>query len=779
MIGHQYRKSPVLLTEERIGNIPDELRRLRQWVCWRWKQVKDRLTKVPVRADGTYASTTDPGTWCAFDEAVRESARFDGVGFMFANGYCGIDFDNYRDPQTGLLHPVAGDLVKRFDSYAEVSPSGKGIHIIVKAKLPGGGKRRSLEPDREIEIYDKGRYFTVTGDRIHGDKVREAPADVRRLYIQLGGKWPEAVEAAGQISGGQPVSAPERQTETSTDLKALLDRACAADSTLAKLAAGGNCGYASASEADLAFFNKIKRIAGRDPRRMRDLALLSGRNREKFHNHKTYLSDTITRSLNERSGPTEDLVGSAKNNADGTQAGASDRGLRFFPYTDTGNAERLASRFGADVRYCHSEKTWLYYGGKRWVPDERGRLMQLAKEVVRELYEEAPLLQDPKERSDCENFARRSESTERKKSMLVSLQSEPGIPIERSNFDRDEFLLNCENGTINLQTGDLRPHSRKDLITRLAPAVYSPGARQEEWERFLDHLTGGDQEYRKFLQCAVGYSLTACTREEVLFVAYGPTRTGKSTFFEALKSVMGDYAKTADFDTFAEKANPGIPNDIAALVGRRLVVASEVENGKQWAEKLLKSITGRDTMIARFLYGEFFEFKPVLKLWVACNHEPKLSSRDDAIWRRVLQLPFSNQVGEGAVDRTLKERLCCTPEARSAILTWAVEGAVRYYEEGLNPPRSIMEASRAYRAGQDPANRFIEDCCIIGPGAWTPSDQLYAAYQEYCERRGFTQALTKKAFAERLKWKGCEPLRKHEARGWSGISLQGEAAQVA
>ena len=256
--------------------------------------------------------------------------------------------------------------------------------------------------------------------------------------------------------------------------------------------------------------------------------------------------------------------------------------LRFFPYTDSGNAERIVARYGSDLRYCHPQKVWYVWDERRWTPDRQGRLMELAKTIARALYAEAAGIEKDADRKACAEFARKCESTDRKKAALVSAQSEPGIPVMPEQFDADLFLLNCLNGTVDLRTGDLNPHRREDLITKLCPVRYEPAARSDLWERFLDDATGGDQELRDFLQRAVGYSLTGDVSEEVLFFVHGPGRSGKSTFMEAIKATLGDYAKSADFESFVQRNQPGaVRNDIAELAGRRFVVSIEVDDGKK------------------------------------------------------------------------------------------------------------------------------------------------------------------------------------------------------
>jgi putative DNA primase/helicase len=251
-----------------------------------------------------------------------------------------------------------------------------------------------------------------------------------------------------------------------------------------------------------------------------------------------------------------------------------DPGLRFFPYTDSGNAERLAQRFAGSVRYCAPHGIWYVWADQRWEPDQTGEMLARTKLIARELYEEAARIEDREQRDKCADWARKCEAAERRRAALFLAQSEEGIPVLPSDMDRDPFLLNCQNGTVNLRTGESREHRRDDLITRLAPVEYDAQARSDLWERFLNDSTGGDAALKDFVQRAAGYSLTGSVREEVLFFVHGPAASGKSTFLESLKASFGDYAKVADFESFiARRDSGGVRNDIAELAGRRFVLS--------------------------------------------------------------------------------------------------------------------------------------------------------------------------------------------------------------
>jgi putative DNA primase/helicase len=456
---------------------------------------------------------------------------------------------------------------------------------------------------------------------------------------------------------------------------------------------------------------------------------------------------------------------------DSSLADTEDRFVRL-PLTDSGNGERLVLRHGKDLRYCHPQKTWWIWSGRRWEPDRTGHVMELAKSVVRELYQAAWSLPDAERKKQTALWAIRSESTDKKRAALVSAQSEPGIPILPEQFDADPWTLNCLNGTIDLRTGNLRPHRREDYCTRMAPVRYDPAARSKLWERFLKEACGGDRQLIEFLQRAVGYTLTGSTAEEKLFFVHGPAASGKSSFLEAIRSVLGDYAKAADFESFIQRHDAGgIRNDIAELAGRRFVVGMEVDEGRRLAEGLVKLLTGGDTVRARFLYQEAFEFVPQFKLWVAANHAPRVRHDDSAMWRRILRIPFEHVIPPEKRDPSVKARLKDVRESGPAILAWATEGCLRWQEEGLGVPAAVEEATEQYRLDMDPLRDFIRDCCVLAPHAWTPAAKLRAAYEAYCKETGEKRLLNPNEFAEGLRSRGCESERRHSGRGWRGIGL--------
>jgi len=457
-----------------------------------------------------------------------------------------------------------------------------------------------------------------------------------------------------------------------------------------------------------------------------------------------------------------------------TGARPDDEAVRL---TDVGNAQRLVAAFGHAMRYCAPWKKWLVWDGRRWARDDRQRVREYAKAVTSAMLREAAELPAGDGQKALAEHALRSQKADRLRGMLELAQSDPAVAIVPADFDGDPWLLNVENGTIDLRTSELRTHRRADLITKLAPVHFDPAARSELWDRFLRDAMRGNADLVAFLQRCVGYSLTGNTGEEVLFFLHGPEAAGKSTFAEAIKATLGDYARTAEFETFLQKkGDRGIPNDIAALAGARLVVSIEMADGKRLAEGLVKQLTGGDTVSARFLFGEFFDFIPQFKLWLAANDAPRVRHSDRALWRRILRIPFEHTIPEDARDPAVKMTLKNPTLGGAAILAWAVEGCLVWQRERLRVPLEVKHATANYRDEQDPLRDFFADRCAFDPNAWTPSKDLYAAYRSWAEANGEgDKAMNAKLFGLQLADHGCVQEKRKQTRGWLGIALQPEA----
>jgi putative DNA primase/helicase len=320
--------------------------------------------------------------------------------------------------------------------------------------------------------------------------------------------------------------------------------------------------------------------------------------------------------------------------------------------TDLGNAQRLVKAEGKNIRYCYKTKSWYVWDDRKWAKDENGEIHRIAKRTVKCMLHEAANLDDER----CKvlvSHEQKCESEGRLNAMVNLARSEKGVSVQLVDFDADSLLFNCLNATIDLATGKPREHCRADLISKITPVEYAPNAECPTWLSFLDTVTENNSDLKDYLQRCVGYSLTGETREHALFLLCGTGANGKSTFLEVLRHIFGDYSQTADFSSFLVSNSQSVRNDLAKLNGARFVTASESDSGKRLDETVVKQMTGGDSVSARFLYGEHFEFKPQFKLWLGTNHKPTIRGQDEGVWRRIRLIPFETSIPREKQDHAL------------------------------------------------------------------------------------------------------------------------------
>lgn len=426
---------------------------------------------------------------------------------------------------------------------------------------------------------------------------------------------------------------------------------------------------------------------------------------------------------------------------------------KFYNHTDLGNARRMVDAFGQDIMYVNTWDAWYLWSGGRWVNDDTEEIVRIAKRTVQRMYKDAARLTDDDKRQDLIKFALASESRKRLSDMITLARSEEGIGQSDKALNQNHMLLNCTNGTIDLTTGEIRPHNRADRITKQIPVAYNPAALCPTWIEFLNTIMLGDQGMIDFLQRAIGYTLTGDVREQALFFMYGSGSNGKSTFINAIYGLLGEYGMKAPTEMIMQKyGSPGIPNDIAKLPGQRLVVVAELEEGRKLAESTVKDMTGGDPMTARFMRGEWFDFMPTHKLWMYGNHKPVITGTDNGIWRRIHLIPFLQQFAEHEKDKAMLAKLRAEYEG---ILAWAVQGCLLWQKDGLTSPAQVVEATANYRSEMDTLQRFIQERCYVDSAVSVRFSDLRGAYEQWCAQNGataeggrkFGNSLTDRGFA--------------------------------
>lgn len=438
--------------------------------------------------------------------------------------------------------------------------------------------------------------------------------------------------------------------------------------------------------------------------------------------------------------------------------------------TDIGNAKKLIELFGDKLRYCHVWNSWLCWNGKYWERDQTGQIYRYAKDTAKILFVESESL-NGELREKKRKHALSSQSATKIKAMVFLAESEPGMSILPDDLDTNKMLFNVENGTIDLITGQLHPHKKEDYITRISPVIYNKEVNSPMWLNFLDTIAKNDKDLIRYLQKIGGMMLSGEVREKALYVFHGRKDTGKSTFVETLAYVLKDYADTLSIDSLMKKQRGSIPNDLAALKGKRFVFVDEPDFGDRLSEGLVKKLTGLDTIQARFLNEEFFRFKPEFKIVISANSAPDITDKDQAIFGRIKLVPFLAQIPPEKQDKKLQEKFHAEAVG---ILTWLVQGCLAWQAEGMNPPKAVTIATDEYKEDMDTLSDFFNICCMKGDQYTIPHEYIYTAYKLWsaAEKRF---ADSKKKFTAICTDRGFERtdsifIGKHRHRGFKGIT---------
>ena len=454
-----------------------------------------------------------------------------------------------------------------------------------------------------------------------------------------------------------------------------------------------------------------------------------------------------------------------------------------YNLTDLGNAERLIRDHGDDLKYCAAFKSWLVFDGQRWQIDDQHLVDRKVMRTVRRMQRDAVKGEDNEETKKLFNWGKGSESNKRRKDMLQWAQSM--APVRAEELDCNDWLLNVENGTLDLKTGRLLQHSRKHLVTKLAPVTYDAAATSPRFIRFLnevfiDHAGNPDDELILYIQRLLGYCLTGSTAEQSIYFCYGQGANGKDTLLSLVQDIIGEYAGEARTELImrAKKQANAASEDEASLQGRRLVKTSETDSGRALGEATVKRLTGTKRITARRNYGHNFEFVATHKIFLLTNHKPEIQDTTHSIWRRVHLIPFNATFTPGS-DPTLESDL---RKESAGVLNWLLEGCLMWQKEGLKPPKAITEATEAYRTEMDKVQRFIDECCtVFGDGITgrVGATKLWEAFQDWC-RTGNENPETQRKFGMALKEKGFEKKRgTGGATQYKGIAINAEENETA
>lgn len=728
-----------------FNEIPAELKALPQWILWKFETRNGKQTKVPCQVTGEMAQANNRRTWSTFATAVKFylEGDYDGIGFVFSrqDNYIGIDID--KCVVDGKTNAFATEIIDTLDSYTEFSPSQKGIHIIIKGSLPqsvlGTGRKNTKHG---LEIYSYGRFFTFTGNRENSNDVYDRTDELAEVFEQ----YFDDSDIQGRVN-----LAEFEKDEIKLSNESLWEKMFRSkNGDEIRSLYNGSLINDDHSASDLALCNYLAFWTGKSATRMDAMFRETSLMRDKWDvihfsdTNETYGERTIGKAISSTSTTILDNKQQFEEfsfdfiNED-VAAVVEDKPKRKFKLTELGNAERIAYEYGHVIKFVN-DIGWFIWDGKRWRIDTKKEIERITAKVLRSL-----------SKSEDEAEAKWARMCERRNVRMNSIKDlMPLVPGERQEFDTHKYLLNVENGIVDLKTGKLQQHDRELGLTKITNIVFDENAKCPEWLNFLDQIFQGDKELAEYMQRLIGYSLTGEITEQIMVFLIGGGSNGKSTFINIIKDIMGDYGRQAKSDTFIKKKETGANNDIARLVGSRFVSAIESEDGEQLSEAFVKQITGGEPVLARFLRQEFFEFIPEFKVFFTTNHKPVIKGVDEGIWRRIRLIPFNLQLPKEKRDKKLPEKLSLE---MPGILNWAIEGCLKWQQSGLNDPQIVMKATGDYKEEMDILGPFMFECCFKREDVQIEAKDLFEVYANWCFKNGEHQ-LKNRAFYRILESQG-------------------------
>jgi len=684
-----------LTATDSVYQAPRELRTADQFVCWREEDRDGDITKVPYSVHGGRASSTNPKTWAPFEAAIAyaEEHSMPGVGFVFTEDdpYAGIDLDKCRDAKTGEIDQWARKIVDALDSYTEVSPSGTGLHIFVKATLPGRNNRKG-----PVEMYESRRYFTLTGEHLDGTptEIHERQDVLERLYRHVFKDEKPADETNGYRS-----SRTASLDVGDEDLIALAMQAKNSEK-FSRLWRGDTSDYAGdESRADLALCSLLAFWTDGDTARMDHLFRQSGLYRDKWNRH-DYRERTFNKVLE---GRTEFYQPSAKVSANGNGSGPEKTTSKPSPPTHDELRDRWIE---GNPHHVHGLGEWRRYEAGIWPVVSESSVKAEISEVIEEAKPEgikptASILASVTELTRIKVF----------------------VPDER--WDADSDVLVCNNGALHISSGELVEHRPGHYATSAAPYEYDPDARPVVWSYFLQNTV---PVAANFLQEFAGYALTTEMSNELAVWLFGPPGSGKSTFIAGLQAMLGHRAGILGLADLERSRFT-----LADLPGKTLVVASEQPSSYLASTNTLNAIISGEPIQVERKYRDPFTVIPHAKVCWAMNELPRVADANSGLFRRVKVVTFP-ALAENERDPKIKRAI----ETEGAgILNWALEGLRRLKERGyFEVPAGVEDATKQFRENNDVPALFIDDRCVRGTDSEVPAAKLYREYKYWCEENG-------------------------------------------
>lgn len=745
-------------------NIPDVLKQTASFCVWKMEKRSGRPTKVPYNPrTGAMARTNDPSTFADFNTAMKSYAigGWDGIGYRVSEGIGAIDIDHCIR-EDGSLNDVAASILGIFpDAYFERSPSGTGLRGFFRLS-PDFAYDKTVyyinNRKHGLEVYLPGvtnRFVTVTGDMFRNGAVTRNDGSLRTLLDTF-------------MKRSTRVSSKTVEPVSYLDDDGVIAHASASESgDKFKALYAGNWeeGYDSQSDADMAFVSMLCFWCGNVEEQIDRIFRSSGLMRDKWDRKTgdaTYGQITIRNAVATNSAvytPIQDST--AEDDFDDIEGDAENEQLMFEPdlthvsltleemqphtnpryqRDEIGIGYAFADYYKPIARFDRERGIWYVFDGKVWQPDENAlAVAELAKRLADRLYTFALQIKDEDTRN---RYIKRVQKLQMRKNRRTMIEDAKSVyPVPHTIFDRNTDLFNCQNGTLNLTTGEFRPHDPADFLTMMSGITYDPDVSCPRWEQFISEVMCNDADLALYLQKALGYALTGDTSLECLFILYGATsRNGKGTTMETFLKIMGDYGKTSNPEMLSTKFGntnaSGPSEEIARLAGIRFVNISEPEKKITFNAALVKRMTGNDTLNARFLHENSFDFKPNFKIFINTNYKPSVSDMTLFYSCRLKLIPFKRHFEEHEQDKGLKA-FFSEASNLSAIFNWCYEGYKRFRSEGLDDPNAVTQATKEYQEESDRIGQFVDAWLEEGEAFEVRTSAAYKLYGEWCDKYGY------------------------------------------
>lgn len=766
------------------SGVPQELKELPNWGLFRkeWDARKGKYNKYPINAKtGKLAKSNDPSTWTSFTHAVKKVNQYGaaGLAFFIQPPYMLIDLDHcFEDIQRvkeGDHDNQVADFIDRTMSYTELSVSGEGIHIIVKGDFPGPKRRHG-----NVEMYPEERFVALTGN-MFGKPVNAintaSDENLQYLYNTYLDKQGKVIPLSDDITGP---TEPSTLTANQVIEKAL---ASAQGPKFKKFMNGDwqDMGYTSHSDADQGFANILAFWCAKDKGLMDEVFRQSKMYRPKWDEKRgkgTYADLTLNEAINKTTNVYQPKTSFHITIQDQSSTIKKlDPMLKDMSWTDTGLRNRFLQKHLHDVKYSAERERFLYFDGHKWSYDQTDMINRMLDPVINDIQKEPLEVPEDADEEKISNarsaWIRKCKNHATKSAALKEIASY--VKVTDDTFDSQTGMINTPDGIVNLASGDVRPTTYQDMVTKMTNAGTGEYATPI-FDKFMEQIFPGHPELISFVLRLMGYSMLGTIAEQVVVMLFGQGgqsngANGKSVLVELYRQIMNDYAVTIDPEVVtyqrSKMRDSNQDSQLANTKGSRVIVTSELERGAKLSEAIIKRLTGGETITARRLYERPIEFKPTGTLWMTTNYMPTISGTDNGIWRRIITVPMTAQITKK--DPHLLDKLMTE---RDGILHKIIAGALEYQAHGLQVPKICREAKADYQEDMDTVGQFLEDTMIItGKDSDRVSNkQLKEAFTQWNDN--FGSALTITGVRKEMKQRGIKKFNTGGDRGYKGLKLR-------